>query len=332
MISIIVPTYNSAEKLKLLLNSIYTGSANNNEDFETIVIDDCSSDNTHIIVKEFSSVQYIKLDNRSGPAFARNIGAKKAKGDILLFTDADTVFLPDTLSNTRKVISDNPEVKCFMGNYEKEPANRGFMPRYKALWEYSEEVRLLQSGDLKYNSFAPRPGIIYKDVFWEIGGFNDSYKGADIEDMEFGYRVNQKYDTLFSPKIKIKHHYPETLLKEIIPFARRCFLYSRLLLSRKKLDQAGESNAINALADISGFGSFIALISFYLPYNYIISLLLFIFFAGFSKNFCTVVLKEEGWRFLTAAIFVRFIHTVVMGFSVIFSLLTSPFFKRNIEH
>ena len=328
MISIIIPTYNSASKLRQLLSSIYLISVDR-EKIETIVVDDCSTDGTQIFIKEFSHVEYIKLENRSGPAFARNIGAKKAKGEILLFTDADTVFLPDTLSNTRRVLADNPDIKCIIGNYEKVPANAGFIPRYKALWEYSEEVRMLRSGDMQYTSFAPRPGIIYKDVFLETGGFNTAFKKADVEDMEFGYRVNMKHEIIFSPDIKIKHHYPETFIKEIRPFARRCFFYSRLLLSRKKLDRAGEANAINALADISGFGSFIVLGFFFIPYNLVVFFLLFILFIWFSLNFCVVVLKEENWMFLAKAVFTRYIHTIVMGFSVTFSILTLPFFKEK---
>lgn len=330
MISIIIPTYNSAEKLRLLLDSIYTSSPIE-EKFETIIVDDCSTDNTDAIVKEFPLSIYVKLEKNAGPAFARNVGAKKAKGEILFFTDADTVLLPDTLLSTTKVIMENPEIKCFIGNYEKIPANSGFMPRYKALWEYSEELRFLKSGeDQKYTSFAPRPGIVYKNVFWEIGGFNANFKGADIEDMEFGYRVSKKYDIIFSPDIKIRHHYPETLMKEIKPFAKRCFLYTRLLLSRKKLDRAGESNAVNALADLAGFGCFIAFLSTFIPLNNLISLALFFLFVGLSNNFCKAVLNNENWLFLVKAVWVRFIHTVVMGFSVLFSLLTLPFFKKTI--
>lgn len=328
MISIIIPTYNSAARLRLLLKSIYNGS-NSTEDFETIVVDDCSADETLAVVKEFPLVKLLKLDIQSGPAFARNFGARKAKGNILFFTDADTVLFPDTLANTKRVLSNNPGIKCFLGNYDKVPANSGFMPRYKALLEYSEEIRLIKNDNFEYTSFAPRPGIVYKDVFFEIGGFNTGYKGADIEDMEFGYRVSKKYIIKFSPEIKIKHNYPDTLIKEIKPFARRCFLYARLLIYRKKVDKAGEASVVNIFADLAGFGSFIILISYFIPYHFAISFVLFSLFVLFLNNFCWVVIKEENLLFLVKSVLVRYLHTVVMGFSVVISLLTLPFSKRK---
>jgi len=97
MISVIIPTYKSAKILDKALSSVYR---NDFKDFETIVVDDASGDNTRDVVKNYPA-QYISLDHNQGAAFARNKGAEVAKGDILLFVDADVEVQDNLLSQKR---------------------------------------------------------------------------------------------------------------------------------------------------------------------------------------------------------------------------------------
>ncbi|NHM31131.1 glycosyltransferase [Neobacillus terrae] len=97
--SVIVPTFNRAEQLRLTLTAFELQTF---VQFEVIVIDDCSTDVTAEVVKEFSGkypLQYIRVEERRGQGVARNIGASYAKGDILIFCDADLLVLPSFLAD-----------------------------------------------------------------------------------------------------------------------------------------------------------------------------------------------------------------------------------------
>jgi glycosyltransferase involved in cell wall biosynthesis len=91
-VSVIVPVYNGEKIISECLNSLKRQDFR--EKYETIVVDDGSTDNTAKIVKKIKGVVLLK-QNHKGPAVARNFGAKKSRGEILLFTDADCIVEKD---------------------------------------------------------------------------------------------------------------------------------------------------------------------------------------------------------------------------------------------
>ncbi len=92
-ISIIIPVYNHAKEIKKTIAALY---AQTFKDFEIIAVNDGSSDNTSATLKEFFDVRAIDIAH-SGAAAARNTGVNEAKGEYLLFLDADAVLRPDAL-------------------------------------------------------------------------------------------------------------------------------------------------------------------------------------------------------------------------------------------
>lgn len=313
--SIVIPCYNSVRTLAILLDSIISQTG---QDTEIIVVDDCSSDKTEEIVKKYSTVLYVRQSKRGGPAAARNRGAGLATGEWLVFTDADTCYLADTMVNIRLTVAES-EGDAFVGTYAGKPANAGFMPRYKALWEQVtiDERLLARGGDyIPYNTWAPRPGLVKKSVFEAVGGFNERFRGADLEDMEFGYRVvADGYKIYFAPKIKILHNYPSTFWKEIRPFARRC----RLWVGLKKpggFDAAGEGSPWQAAAHIAGFASFwLIFLAVFTSAALWGAAFLILFYVYVNRGFIARAFREEGLLFALRAALICWIHTVVMGCS-----------------
>ncbi len=102
-ISVIIPTYNRG---KIIGNSIKSVLNQTFKNLEIIVVDDGSKDNTKEIVDEFKDerVRYIKLNNNTGAANARNIGIKNAIGQYISFQDSDDIFYPDKLERQLKNI------------------------------------------------------------------------------------------------------------------------------------------------------------------------------------------------------------------------------------
>jgi len=84
--SIIMPAYNAEEFIQDAINSVFNQTYSN---YELLVIDDCSTDNTYELVKKYSNIKLLKTPINSRQGAARNIGLDNASGDYILFLDAD---------------------------------------------------------------------------------------------------------------------------------------------------------------------------------------------------------------------------------------------------
>ena len=131
--SLITPAYNNADEVRKLLASIKPEFLND-PTLEVIVVDDSSSDDSiGRVVKESGFARYIRLAKNSGPAEARNIGAKSAKNEVLVFVDSDVILNSDTLSRIRDKFIHDKSVAVLGGEYDLEPANPCFSTKFKSL-------------------------------------------------------------------------------------------------------------------------------------------------------------------------------------------------------
>ncbi len=97
LVSIIMPSYNTAKFISETIYSVLTQTYTN---WELIIVDDCSTDNTDEVVKSFLSddrIKYIKNEKNSGAAFSRNRALCEAKGKWIAFLDSDDLWLPEKL-------------------------------------------------------------------------------------------------------------------------------------------------------------------------------------------------------------------------------------------
>jgi glycosyltransferase involved in cell wall biosynthesis len=110
VVSVIIPTYNRAHSIGKSIKSILTQSYQN---FEIIVVDDRSTDNTEEIVKSFNDprIKYIKHQHNSGAAVARNTGMENSSGRYIAFLDSDDEWLPQKLTKQVELLQQSkPEV------------------------------------------------------------------------------------------------------------------------------------------------------------------------------------------------------------------------------
>lgn len=116
--SVILTTYNRAELLHRALTSLF---AQTNRDWEAILIDDGSTDNTreHIssFLKEKDKITYIYQEN-TGFITAKNNGIKLAKGKYITFLDSDDEYAPDHLENRKEILLQHPEIDLLRGGVE----------------------------------------------------------------------------------------------------------------------------------------------------------------------------------------------------------------------
>lgn len=107
LVSIITPSFNSAKFIAATIQSVQNQTYQN---WEMIIVDDGSSDETEnvvlSIIEKDNRIQFHKLNQNSGPAVARNTGIEKASGDYMTFIDADDIWFPTFIENNIKTIQE----------------------------------------------------------------------------------------------------------------------------------------------------------------------------------------------------------------------------------
>ena len=244
MISVIIPIYNSISTIKECLDTVFNSDFKN---FEVIVISDNSTDNSVKIAKEYKC-KIIELPENNGPAFARNIGADNAKGDILFFVDSDVIIKKNALTHISEIFSNN-EINVLQGVYSHTPFYKNIATQYQQSFYcyYTWQENKKYASTLASMCFAIR-----KKIFLETKGFNTKIKSATAEDEEFGYKLIDKGNKiLISRELNAEHRVNYTVNKLI----RRNFLmYFNTMKSflrnksiSKKIDQTNYLNIVISL-------------------------------------------------------------------------------------
>ncbi len=198
-ISVIVPVYNGGEALRRCLRAL---NASTYQEYELIVVDDFSNDLSADIARDEGAI-VLKMDKQSGPAACRNFGAESAKGEVLLFIDADVMARKETLSLVAIDFLEQPDTAAVFGSYDTEPTQQNFLSQYKNLLHHFVH----QSSETVASTFWAGCGAIRREVFFSVGGFDSrKYPRPSIEDIELGYRLRDKgYRILLDKGIEVKH-------------------------------------------------------------------------------------------------------------------------------
>ncbi|MCD6328123.1 exopolysaccharide biosynthesis polyprenyl glycosylphosphotransferase [bacterium] len=223
--SIIVPVYNGEATIAECLEALASQDVPHHE-FEVIIVDDGSTDDTSRIVERFD-VRYIYQSNR-GPAVARNNGVAHARGEIILFTDADCVPEPNWLREMVNPLVQDHDVAAVKGAYRTRQKS------FTAVFAQAEfEERFKRLARRRYIDFVDTYSAAFrKEVFEAVGGFNPRYPKANNEDVELSFLVAQrKHKMVFNPRAIVYHTHPDTVLKYAkLKFGRaywRTFVYDR---------------------------------------------------------------------------------------------------------
>jgi GT2 family glycosyltransferase len=210
MFSIIIPTFNKLDLTKKCLDAI---SSNSKGDFEVIVVDNASSDGTPDYLKKEKRI--ISTLNKKNLGFSKgnNIGAKKAKGETLVFLNNDTEVQKGWLESIEKVFEKEKNVgavgvKLLFPDGLIQHAGVTFsedhVPRHIYYREKADDPKVNKQREFKAVTAACI--AIPKKVFEEVGGFDESFVNG-LEDVDLCLRIKEKgYRILYTPESVVLHH------------------------------------------------------------------------------------------------------------------------------
>ncbi|MFH1996751.1 MAG: glycosyltransferase [Candidatus Omnitrophota bacterium] len=294
--SIIAPAYNNPREVQKLLDSIRP-EYERDRSLETIIVDDCSREGSlRDVVAESGFARYIRLEENSGPAAARNAGAKAAGNEILLFVDSDVVFNPDTLSRIREKFKD-PAVEIFGGEYDVEPANPTLATRFKSVM-----VRSWIPPGNTVTVFLTRLGAIKKSLFESAGGFDVGLRTASVEDYELGRRLMAEGHTIhYDPAVMVKHHFP-TFRNQIKLFFHRSFMWMYIFKKHGKFDNTCTTPLLG-ISQLCAFFAVLLLPGSFFQIDFLYgSLGMLILFLATNARFFVLTTRYGGPLFTCAAI------------------------------
>jgi glycosyltransferase involved in cell wall biosynthesis len=309
----VIPAWRAEAHLGACLDALAHQSAPS-ESFEVIVVDDASPDRT-AQTAEAAGVRVLRHDTNRGAAAARNTGAAAARGGILLFVDSDVIPSPGLVEGTAAAL-DGP-TQAATGRYDAEPANDTRFARYKALWTFWCWER---SGAATGTSSHLQGALaaVRKDLFDEVGGFDESFEGGSVEDYELSARLRAAGCTIaFDDRIRGRHHFPgfRTAARN---YWDRTRSWARLAPELKSFS-SGQANPRSAAAALFALGGVVGTIT--LPWGLPLAAVGAVGYLAAAGPFLKFVAHRDGPAFAAYAATVHYALSAVIGAAA----LTTPF-------
>lgn len=187
-VSIIIPSYNRSAKLKKSIESILQQSYT---DFELLIVDDASTDDTQAMVEAIPDerIRYIRQAVNGGASAARNEGVRQAGYPLIAFQDSDDIWRPEKLEKQMAYWQQHPEYSMVYCSYRKYIDGQEIIVP-NADWRGSLEGRLFP-WLAQRNSIGAPTMLMKRECFLEVGGFDTDLRA--LEDWDFVLRFSEKY-------------------------------------------------------------------------------------------------------------------------------------------
>ena len=203
-VSVIIPAYNSERFLDRTIRSVINQTYKN---WELLVVDDGSTDNTKEIIKSWGQkderIRGIFLEQNSGaPAHPKNVGIQNSKGKYIAFLDHDDEWLPTKLEKQIELFeeSDNPKLGFVSCNAIYVYTKQSITKEYKIPQHKNSFLALLESNFIPGCSSI----VIKKLAIKNVGFFDENFEM--IDDWDMWIRIAQKYDFDFVPESLFKYY------------------------------------------------------------------------------------------------------------------------------
>jgi glycosyltransferase involved in cell wall biosynthesis/MoaA/NifB/PqqE/SkfB family radical SAM enzyme len=230
LVSVIIPVYNSSYSIENCLESVFE---QNYPNFEVIVVDDGSTDDSANKIAKFEKVKYIYLHN-GGVAKARNKGARIAQGKYYYFLDSDVIITPDTVSEFVRTAHEN-DADLVLNHYSLKPMNNKLVHHFKAIFDFVRSIPPEHKDKILKNVQSSGGGDFYSaKAFQKLLGYDEKFSGASIEREEMWLRFyGLGFNSALNLRIFTRHYFP-SFSNFVRTFKDRIYLTIEMLEYRKK--------------------------------------------------------------------------------------------------
>lgn len=202
--SIIIPLYNKEKYIENAIRSILNQSFS---DYEIIIVNDGSTDNSRALATTFLSDKIRIIDHikNKGLSAARNTGIKNASTTYTTFLDADDLWHPDFLQTIKNLITTHPEAHIFATNFDEVYPNKTLNPHNgseKLPHNFNGIIDFFKL-NLKQGIYTPSSVCWHKSVFETIGYYNEAISFS--EDLDFNIRANIKFKLAYSKSVQMSY-------------------------------------------------------------------------------------------------------------------------------
>lgn len=201
MISVVIPSYNRKDCILRLLRDLHFQSA---PEFEIIVVDDCSPDDTvESVRREFPGVTLLVNDQNGGPCLSRNRGVMAARGEIIVGLDSDvSINDRDLLRKIGKAFKDQPGASGFAFRLFQPDGFTEDAPR----WWHPVPVELGKTREFETNYFSGT-GYAFRRALMIRAGLFPEILYMHYEEVELAYRIIDQGGIIFyRPELSVVHH------------------------------------------------------------------------------------------------------------------------------
>jgi len=321
-ISVIIPNYNGAKTIGLCLEAAHKSQY---ENFEIVVVDDCSEDNSVSIINGFPC-KLVQLSEHGGASKARNTGARYSRGDVLFFIDADCLLQQDTLIKAAAAYIKSGSEFVIGGTYTLLPVDQDFFSIFQSVYINYSETKNIKAPDY----IATHAMLIQAQTFNKSGGFNEKFMPI-LEDVEFSHRLkNMGYRLLMEPDIQVQHIFNFNLKKSFRNGIRKTKYWS--IYSIKNKDLLSDSGTASQEFKFNVLSCFVNLIFLFLALllNNLFFIIPFLLLYGLNlflnRNLIRAFFKIRVPSFaIPAVLYYTLMYPFAVGIGA-FSALFSPHF------
>ncbi|WP_428768094.1 glycosyltransferase [Treponema sp. HNW] len=198
-ITVIIPTYNKADYISQTIESVLSQTY---QKFEIVIIDDCSQDNTELVVQKYLSdkIRYFKHVRNWGPGATFNDGIEKANTEYITLIAGDDLLLPEHLEIVIDKFNRNNKVNTIYTSLQVINENNEYLDQIITS-PFTDRFKLLN--DLFYmGNRVPSPGISFKkELFKKIKPFNEVLTMTHDYDLNIRCMVNGEIDMITKPTV-----------------------------------------------------------------------------------------------------------------------------------